>query len=384
MNLPPTFFYKFFKENTFFIVNKTVYNIKFNINGQGLLSVGKKKFGIDEGLKLATLEELYFSNNDSELKEYGNNLLTNILSEEKEINKNFHELGKDLEFLEFLWYKILKNKKKEKPKIKPIKIQKKDSCIIDNLFSQDYFVWKGRFYNLNNNEKGSFSAKIKNRIYSDGESLDLSLEEQEKKYLQKIEEKIYNQLTKGQDSLLNKVKRLKEKKELIDVLKKGEFFDEKENIGFRKDGKGFFVTRKAASDAPQKTNGKKTYVLYERSNGKHYRFEEALIGVKLTKKNDRLQWHDPVVVQPYIHPALPQKSSTSHQRICSGGVDYNKLTSRKSLEDSVKALLSEGQRLILHGYFLPKGHGAYFSLSDKHFQDLEVQNYDLREVTNKK
>lgn len=384
MKLPPSFFYKFFKDNTFFVVDKTIYNIKFEVNGGGVFSIGQKRFGIDEGLKLNKLEEIYFSNNDSELEEYGNKLLQKTLSDEREINKNYHELGEDLEFLELVWYGILKKKKGGKPNIKLLKIQREESYIIDDLFQYDCFVWKGKLYKIKDNKEGFFSAKINNKIYSGGESLGLNLEELEKKYLQKIEGKICNKLTKGQDSLLSKVKGLKEKKELIDLLKKREFFDEEEGIGFKKDSKGFFVTRKAASNAPKRINGKRTYVLLERSNGKYYRFEEALIGVKLTKNGNRIQWHDPIVIQPYIHPALPQKSFTSHQRICPGPADYNKLTKDKMIGDAVKDLLSEGQRLILHGYFLPNGQGAYFSLSNKHFQELEVKNYDKMEVTNEK
>lgn len=383
MNLPHTFFYKFFKENMFFVVDKTVYNIKPSVNGQGVLFTSNKNFGIDKGLRLSELEEIYFSNNDLELKQYGNELLRKILVDEKEVSKDYHKLGEDLEFLEFIWYKLLKRKSIEKPEIKPIKIQEKNSYLIDKLFQEDCFVRKGKLYSLKKG-KGLFNARINNKDYSIGESLELSLDELEKKYLKSIEEKICNQLTKGQDSLLNKVGKLKKRKELIDVLKKRDFFDEKENLGFKKDSKGLFVTTKAASDAPKKIDGKKNYVLYEKSNGLYYRFEEALIGVKLIKSSNGINWQDPVVIQPYIHPALPQKSLVSHQRICPGAVDYNQITHGKSLEDAVKRLLSEGRRLILHGYFMKKGKGAYFSLSDKHFQKLEVKNYDPREVTNKK
>lgn len=373
MKLPPTFFYKFFKENTFFVVDNAIYNPRFSSSEIGFISVGDKKFGLDEGLKLSRLEELYFSNNDSELKNCCNNLLKSILTDEKEINRDYYELGEDLEFIEFVWYDLLRKKKTAKPKIKLIKVKEKNPFLIDEIFSQDCFVWKGKLYALEKG-KGLFNVKIKNKSYSIGESLESNLEELEKKYLKKIEEKVYNQLTKGQDSLLSRIGRLKEKKDLIDIIRKGEFFDAKENIGFKKDVKGFFVTTKAGKGC----NG--DYILYEPNNGKYYRFEEALIGIKLVKQDESISWWEPVVINPYIHPSLPSKRPTPHQKICEGNFDYKQAVKGCDLASAIRILLGEARRLILSGYY--GASGAHSSLSAGHFQELEVKSFDATEVTN--
>lgn len=366
---PHTFFYNFFKDNTFFVVGNTIYNPNQSPNSDSAMAVGEKKFYFTEGLKLSKLEALYFQNKDFELKEYGNNQLKKILDDEKKVNKDYYQLGQELEFVEFVFYDLLKNREKQK-EIKIISVEK-DTCLIDSLFKYDCFVWNGRLYKLEKGKNDSSSIRINNYCYSIGARLETSLEDLEEDYLKSIEEKVSSQLTKGQESLLSKLKGLKEKKGLISLLNRGEFFDAKEKIGFKKDSKGFFVT----------TKSQKTYVLYEPSNGKYYRFGEALIGIRLTKRGKNIEWHDPIIINPYIHPALPSENYVPYQRICPGDYDYKKEADGKSLDEAVKLLLGKARSFIERGYY--GVNGAHHSLTKKHFQSLETKDFNPREVTNK-
>jgi len=358
MKLPPTFLYQLFKENTFFLVDNTIYNPKTSGENGTFL-----KFRIDKGLKLSQLEELYFSNNENEIKEYRNILLQKILKDEKTIDKDYHRLGNEIGFLEIILDDLIKKRKNK------IQIIKNEKSIINNLFKKDCFVLEGKIYGLSK-KKNDLSARINNKEYNIGKRLELNLSELEKKYNKGIKEKIQKELTQGNDSLLSNIKKLKEKKNLIGILNKGEFFDKKENIGFKKDNKGFFATTRTGK-----------YVLYEPANKKYYRFQDALIGVKLEKKNKRIIWNDPVVLNKYIHPALPSSRLKTHQKICKGDFDYKKDVQRKSIEEALRILLARGRFMILRGYFGEKG--AWHSLKDEQFKKLETKSFHPKEVSNR-
>ena len=249
-------------------------------------------------------------------------------------------------------------------------IEKKNSCLINKLFNQNCFVWNGKIYSLDKDKKSIFSARINNQNYSIGREHDFSLKTLEKNYLKCIKDKLYNKLTKGKSSLFDKIKRLKEQKDLINIIKKSEFFDAKENIGFKKSNKGFFVTTKV-----------KPYILYEPQNKKYYKFNEALIGISLVKENNKINWQDPLIINSYIHPALPSATPSPYQKICNGDFDYNKATKGKNLESSIRILLAQATRMIERGYYGERG--AWSALTEPKFQKLEVKNFDPKEVTNK-
>jgi hypothetical protein len=370
MKLPSTFFYNFFKENTLFVIDGTIYNQNPSSNDGPVLIVGEKKFYFNEGPKLSQLEELYFQNNSSEFKKYGNEVLKNFLSDEKGINVDYHELGQEIEFAELALYGILKNEKKEKTPVKIIQ-SKQNSCLIEKILDQDCFVLQGKIYSLRKGKDGIFRIKIKNHDYNIHERFDVNLEELEKKYLKNIEEKIYFDLTNSKESLFKKIKGLKEKKELIDIIKKGEFYDEKEELGFKISKEGFFVTKKV-----------KPYVLYEPNNGSYYRFGDMLIGTKLVKQDNLFNWKYPVIINPYIHPALPHaKEAKPYQKICNGKYDYYKAVEGKGFEESVRIVLAAAKRMLLSGYVGEKG--AWHFLTEKPFQPLEVKEFDPKEVTNR-
>ena len=260
--------------------------------------------------------------------------------------------------------------KKSIKKAKILNFKRKNSCLINKIFNNYCFVRKGKIYRIKNEKKNTTSAKINNKYYNISESLKQSLETLEKEYIKNIKDKIYNQLTKGKDSLFNKIQSLKEKKDVINLINKGDFYDSKEDIGFKKGSEGFFITKKV-----------KPYILYETENKKHYRFGEATIGVKLIKKHGQLQWQEPVVINSYIHPALPNATKKPYQKICQGKYDYKKATEGKNLEESVRILLGESKRMLLSGYYGIRG--AWHFLTEKPFQILEVKEYNPKEVSNR-
>lgn len=370
MNLPLSFFYKFFKENNFFVIDNIVYNLKAFPGEAGTFFIGKKRFGINEGLKLSKIEEVYFSNYNTTLKEYGNRIVGKILQEEKGIYKDYHNLGQEIELIEFVFYNLIKKEKKNIKEVKTLKVQSRNIPLIEEILNHNCFVQEGNIYLLKEGKKGNVFAKIKDRCYYSDKCLDKSLEDLEKNYIKKVEEKICNELTKGQDSLLDQIKSLNKKKEIIKLINKGEFYDQKEEVGFLKDDFGFFVVRKI-----------KPYILYENWNNKYYQFGEAIIGIKLGKKGRKIQWHDPIVINPYIHPALPDTNWNSHQKICKGNYDYQQATKGRSLEESIRILLGEGKRMLTSGYYGVKG--AWHFLTEEPFQKLEVKQYDPTEVSNR-
>lgn len=374
MKPPTSFLYNFLKENILFLIDHTIYTKDSSCNNGSYLKANNKKFYFNEGLKLSKLEELYFQNNETELKEYGNNLLKNCLSYEKELGTDYHRLGKEIELAEFVLYNVIKKCEKEDLKIRIINHKDNNRCLIDNIINQDCFVLEGKFYSLNKGKKDHFSIRIHNQDYSIGELLELNLEELEERYLKSIEEKVYKDLTKGKESLANKIEGLNKKKEILDVIKKGEFYDAKEELGIKISDKGFFATTKI----------RKPYILEEPTTKKRYRFGEALIGVKLTKQEDTIRWNDPVVINPYMHPALPNLELKPYQKICNGKFDYNLAVQGKSLEDSIRILLDEGVRMILKGYYgTQKIDGAWHNLTEKAFQALEAKEFCDKEVTNR-
>ncbi len=186
MKLPSTFFYNLLKENTFFVVDNKIYNPSTSYPNGLVLAFGGKKFHFNEGLKLSDLEKLYFQNNDTELKRYGDEVLRNILSNEQEISEDYHKLGQEIELVEFILYNLLK-KEKEEDTIKILAPQKEYSCLIDKLFNQNCFVWQGRLYPLQKESNSLFSVKIENKEYGIGDRCRLDLEELEKKYIKSIE-----------------------------------------------------------------------------------------------------------------------------------------------------------------------------------------------------
>lgn len=376
MKLPITFFYSFFKENQnnkLLVIDRTVYTPTSDCNSDTIVKTKNHNFYFNGGIKLSKLEEMYFKNYDTELKRCGNEIIKNCLAYEKEID--YHKLGQNVELTEFMLYKVIDYKKEEsKAKIIDIKSKNTGCCLIDHLIGKDFFVDRQKFYELHKGKDSipSRSIKVKNQDYKIGEESDLNIEDLEKKYLEIIEEKIYNDLTKGQGSLVKKINNLTKKKDVFDIIKKGEFYDLKEKKGIKISDEGFFATIKS----------KNTYVLHEGSNGKCYRFGEALIGVKLTKEGDKIRWNEPVVINPYIHPGLPYTDYRTYQKICKGDYDYNKAIRGQSLERAIRILLEEGKRMLENGYYMVEIKKAWHQLTEEPFQKLETKNFTASEITN--
>jgi len=369
MNPPPSFLYGFFKGSDALLIDHTVYTNDRSCKNAPYLKANGQKFYFSEGIRLSKLEGLYFRNNETELKEYGNKVIKNLLSNEKELGEDYHKLGKDIELVEFVLYNVIKKSKQESQKIKIISSHS-NSCLIESLVKPDCFILQGKFYSLDKGKKGMFNIRANNHDHSIGEYLGINVEELEQKYLKRIEEKVYKDLTNGKGSLVNKIEGLNKKKEILDIISKGEFYDIKEELGMKISNKGFFAI----------TRIRKPYILKEPKTRKSYRFGEASIGVKLTKQGNSITWSDPVVTNPYIHPALPSLEPKPYQRICNGKYDYRRAVQGKSLEDSVRILLDEGKRMILSGYY--GVDGAWHPLTEKFWENLEITDFDDKEVTN--
>lgn len=145
---------------------------------------------------------------------------------------------------------------------------------------------------------------------------------------------------------------------------KDSFYSKEMNLGFEKNDYGFFIYTVV-----------EPYVLYEKRNGKYYKFDEAKIGVEIIGET----WREPIVINSYSHPALRSKN-IAFQKICNGSYDYNAIRRKYKQEDQVKVVLEKAKSMMLRGYFSQKG--SWHSLTELMFKEHEVYNPDKRTVSN--
>lgn len=145
---------------------------------------------------------------------------------------------------------------------------------------------------------------------------------------------------------------------------KDRFYNKENNLGFERNDFGFFIYTLV-----------EPYILYERKNRKYYKFDRAKIGVELIGK----AWKDPIIINPYSHPALRYKNK-DFQKICNGSCDYNAIRKKYRLEDQIKVVLEKARHMILRGYFSQKG--SWHSLTEPIFREHIVCNPDKGMVSN--
>ncbi len=365
MNLPPSLFYKLAMNSNFAIIDKLIYNPKILKNTKDYFSIYRKKIALIKGLKLEELEKIYFSNHKEIIKKESNKFIKEIIKEETLIKKDVYQLSDEIQFLEFFLSDILKKKKKKKIR----KIKRKKNCILEDILSEDYFIWNRKIYRVTKKEKSPY-LKVKGKKYSIEESIEKSIEDLEREYQKQLKERIIEELTKGEKSLTSRIKNIKEKKEIYNFLKKKSYFDKKEKIGFKICSQGFFITSHV-----------EPYILFEPKNKRYYRFNKAIIGVQLERNKGKIKWKDPVVINDYIHPALASKTPKPFQKICNGEFSYYQATKGKKLDESIRIILAEAKRMLQSGYFGKKG--AWNPLYEPCFESLEVAEFDPKEVTNK-
>ena len=218
-----------------------------------------------------------------------------------------------------------------------------DSILLSILPDRDYLVFRGRFHELAPRNAANAIVHANKKDYAVGANLGLDLKELEQDYVQRLN-------TAG--------------------FTDHSGYDKKSNIGYLTDSSGFYVY---AIVNP--------YILYERLNDKYYQFPETRIGLRLSKQKNKIIWGNPVVIDNYSHPALPDENKP-FQDICSGLFNFNAI--REKYKDpvlQVRAALVKTEEILTMGYF--SNVGSWHKLKDEIFRSYETRNITGCRVTNK-
>ncbi|MEM4244823.1 MAG: hypothetical protein QW404_00030 [Candidatus Nanoarchaeia archaeon] len=221
---------------------------------------------------------------------------------------------------------------------------------LEDLIKKPTFVCMGNMYKLSNTKTQSHEIKIKNKSYSVQEKI-TELEQFER---------LYQNLDARLRGCFNY--------EIKKIARQAKFYDPKENIGFEDTEKGFFLYTLV-----------KPYALYERTNSKYYGFGEAKIGIQIRIVDNEIVWHDAVVMNKYIHPALPDDDE--YQKICTGNFSFETIRQKyKGKAEQIRIALEEARRMIERGYF--SRDGSWNTLQDPKYKQLELKNIMGWRVTN--
>jgi len=331
MSIPQTFVYKELNENTAAIVDGRIWGVKERKEDDNYFRWYGKIFGVVKGKTLRALEEDYLEKHEHEIKQPN-----------KEGGINYE----DTQLADFVIKNVIgkvpyKNKRRDKQLIEEV------------LYMSALFACCGSLYEVNQGKNENHELRIEGKSYSIGKEL-TELEELERKYERKLENILTRQARYNSGT--------------TKIIEKGRFYNQNENIGFEKTENGFFVYTVV-----------KPYSLYERYNNKYYGFGEAKIGIKLEIVDEEIAWQSAVVINRYIHPALPNLGT--YQRICTGNYSYDTL--REKYDDKAKqirAALGEAVRMIERGYFSAKG--SWNKLTNSEYMKLEIKNPKEWRVTN--
>jgi hypothetical protein len=317
--IPATNFYEYFRNNIAIVLNRTIYVIGIERDAPDFMDWNGSRFSLTPGERLSKLEELYFERieNMSLDKENG------VKEEHILIAKKLLGLGEE-------------------------RISR--AGIIDNVFPEGCFLaYLGRFFNLKNSHRGNIS--INNQRYSIGEKA-FALEEKEILY----KKEITRSGLKQQDYSLEQ------------LVKKG-YYNKNRNFGLEiHEGEIYAFTNV------------EPYVLYDKHTGNNFLFAEAKVATKLNLDGQKVRWGPLVVINPYTHPAIPQKNK-AFQKICMGKFDYDSIRRRyNDPRKQILAALYRGRQALTRGYYGESG--AWKRLRDEDFAQMQVRNFRKELVTN--
>ncbi|MDP2907058.1 MAG: hypothetical protein Q8O03_03900 [Nanoarchaeota archaeon] len=340
MELPETFFKKYCKKNTFFLIEGVPYKVYTNWKSCDYFEWYGKKFGVEKDEPFEKLETLYLE------------------SQKRNINFNVKSTGKVqidptlLELVSFAYEEVINNNKLELQKEIPV---------IEQLLKKDYFVWNGKFFDLS--VKATGHASINGKKYRIDSKCDKDLEKFEAQYKTFLEKRVLEGTNFSDKAKLSFYKN----------LAINGYYDNNKGIGFENNEKGFFIYTIVSP-----------YILYEKNNKNYYLFSQAKAGVKISKKRNGIEWEKAMVISPYMHPALPEFGKP-FQKICEGTLNYNKFEKLPPAEAIKRFLSEEIRRMLQSGY---QGQDSAWKPIYKHkeFEKLRVKpgSFNPKLVTNKR
>jgi hypothetical protein len=339
MTLPTSCFYQIFKQNTLIVIDRAIWNIKNRREDKNYFRWYSRTFGIEKGSSLRALEEDYLEKHQEQIKQLRDESASRLVKENTD--------EEEIRLAHFAINNIVRRSDEE---------EDNSSYTIEEALDRDAFVCEGTLFHINKNKNNNHEIKIGERAYSIDKKI-AEVEQLEEEYKRKLQERI----TGWQ-------KKIQKTREITRILEEGGFYDRKSGIGFEKTRKGFFVYTIT-----------EPYALYERENNKHYGFPRAKIAIQVEQTEGGVAWHDAIVMNKYMHPAL--HDNAEYQNICTGKFSYNTIRERCAKKsDQIRVALQTARDMMERGYFSRKG--SWNALTDPKYKDMEITNLERWRVTN--
>lgn len=192
-----------------------------------------------------------------------------------------------------------------------------------------------------------------------------SLREFEQKYTEEIKSMLRKKALQGDSSIAARLRNISRNRDLIADVQSGYFQDAATDVGFTIDDDRFYVTQAVAP-----------YTLESRRSDvkRYYSFPKAIIGIELQKVGKAIHWTEPIVMNQYKHPCLP--NNRAMQEMCFGSYDFRALRQRGTIKTQVLLLLYESKKMLTSGYF---GAGnPYNHLDDEQYREYRRQRFETK------
>ncbi len=292
MGLPHSTFYNFAKMNAFFVIGNNIYPIRRKDvkNKGGIIEVQSAP------ISLEVLEKVFISDLER--------------SEQFKTNVQAQKNGSEHRGLAKFVIEDVLGKKMDCE-------EKRKGSIIDKIIPPEGILIKyGSCYRICNDQKGT--VKVNGTRYAALEN-SFAIENLENDYLRKMEKYIFS---------------------LEDIALKSQHYDTEKRLGFIIDGDDFYVYTEISP-----------YFLYERDDGKYYRFGRAKVGSRLILKDGKIEWNRLVVIDNYSHPSLPEHDKP-FQVICVGDFDYDSIERKypTNVVLQVIELMRKGKKVLTAEY----------------------------------
>ncbi len=332
--LPKSFVYNELRNKTAVIMNGTIMEVKERRQNQDYFRWYTKTFGIEKGKNLKTLEEDYLETYQEEIKKL----------RDEEVNRTTRTTigAEGLELVDFFIGNVVRDNGTKRAE---------ESCKIEEILKGYHFICCNTLYEVKPLRGQNHEIFIEKRSYSIDRKTN-SLEGVDEEYRRAIGQR----------------KNTAKSSQVTRIAEQKKFYDRNQNLGFETTERGFYIYTTV-----------EPYALYERKNRKYYGFGRAKIGVHTEIRDGKIIWHQAVVMNKYIHPAL--KEDGEYQSICTGNFSYNHLINRHHEEaKQIRAALEEARRMIERGYFSEKG--SWNELTHEKYKTMELQNTKGWRVTN--
>jgi len=258
------------------------------------------------------------------------------VKELKELQEDYRERYKqntqDFDIANFFLNQVIRNKQERKEKTL-------------EEWVGNYFVCSNSLFEIKNGRQPTHEILIQGKSYSIDRKI-MTLEEMEQ------------DITKPKEY----------ESRIIAIAQQQRYYDRNEKLGIEKvGGKSYIHTIT------------EPYALYERKNGRHYGFGRAKIGVEVESVDGEIVWHDAVVMNEYMHPAL--KGNEPYQKICTGTFSFDNIRRKYGAKGKqIRVALEEARRMLERGYFSQQG--SWNELTEEKYKELELQNTRGWRITN--